>query len=179
MKYVSVIRKKSDCGRVGDSLEMNIKAYRNCKVKVAKAGSPDLRQGGRYYEVKCGAGEVEYLYHSTLPYVLYVPVPVKSEVPAGFDSEGKALVEVTVFVDKCEGFLFNREAFLQGMEAIGAIRPAKKGTDGKLRHCLQTFWNDSKQAPHGKLLEKILDLGYAESLMTFEEWLDTDPKTLA
>ena len=178
MKQVSIVRRSSDSGRYGDAMETSLKAFFDYAVKVSKAGRPDLRRGGRYYEVKTGAGEVEALYHSSMPYVIFVPVPAYTETPIGFDADGVALVELTVDVTRCEGFLFDRVAFLQAMEAINAIRPAKKGTDGQLRHCLQTYWNHKKQAPHGKLLEKILDAGYAESLLTFEEWLEADPKAL-
>ena len=136
--------------------------------------APDLRRGGKCYEFKTGAGEVEKLYHSEQPYVMFIPVPMYSEVPAGFSDDGTPLVSITIDVERCEGFLFERETFLQGMESIGAIRAAKKGTDGIRRHCIQTFWNHKKSAPHGALLDRILELGYSESVADFAEWIHAD-----
>lgn len=174
MSFFSLVRKSSDCGRYGDAMETTTKAFYGYVVKVAKAGRPDLRRGGHCYEIKTGAGEVEALYGSKLPYVIFIPVPMYRETPAGYDKDGNALVSIEIDVERCEGFLFERETFLQGMEAIGAIRSAKKGTDGKIRHCLQTFWNHKKQAPHGKLLDKILDFGYENCVASFDEWLHAD-----
>ena len=178
MASYSIVAKSTDCGRYGKAMEEAIKAFFGYVVRVSSATRPDLRRGGHCYEVKGGAGEVEKLYTSSQPYVIFVPVPAYTEEPAGFDRDGVELVKITVDVERCEGFIFERETFLQGMEAINAIRPAKKGTDGIYRHCIQTYWNHKKQAPHGKLLEKIIDFGYGEGFLSFEDWLEADPKAL-
>lgn len=173
---LNVIRKVTDSGRYGDAMEMATKDFFGYVVKVAANSRPDLRRGGKCYEFKTGAGEVEKLYHSEQPYVMFIPVPVYKEVPAGFADDGTPLVSITIDVERCEGFLFERKVFLQGMESIGAIRAAKKGTDGIRRHCIQTFWNHKKNAPHGALLDRILEFGYSESVADFEQWLFADKK---
>lgn len=171
---LNVIRKVTDAGRYGDAMEMATKDFFGYVVKVAANSRPDLRRGGKCYEFKTGAGEIEKLYHSEQPYVMFIPVPMYNEIPAGFADDGTPLVSITIDVERCEGFLFEREAFLQGMESIGAIRAAKKGTDGIRRHCIQTFWNHKKNAPHGALLDRILELGYSESVADFAEWIHAD-----
>ena len=122
---LSVIRKVTDGGRYGDPMEMATKDFFGYVVKVAANSRPDLRRGGKCYELKTGAGEVEKLYNSKQPYVLFIPVPMYTEAPAGFADDGTPLVSITIDVERCEGFLFERETFLQGMESIGAIRAAK------------------------------------------------------
>lgn len=170
-----VFRKVTDAGRYGDAMEMATKDFFGYVVKVAANSRPDLRRGGKCYEFKTGAGEVEKLYHSEQPYVMFIPVPVYTETPTHMVAEdGTPMVCITIDVERCEGFLFEREVFLQGMESIGAIRATKKGTDGIRRHCIQTFWNHKKNAPHGALLDRILEWAYAESIATFEDWIHAD-----
>lgn len=172
---IRVFRKVTDAGRYGDAMEMATKDFFGYVVKVAANSRPDLRRGGKCYEFKTGAGEVEKLYHSEQPYVMFIPVPMYTETPTHMVAEdGTPMVCITIDVERCEGFLFERETFLRGMESIGAIRAAKKGTDGIRRHCIQTFWNHKKNAPHGALLDRILEWAYAESVATFEDWIHAD-----
>lgn len=145
-----------DCGRYGKATE-SADTGKRCKV----AGKVDAYHFHKAYEWKTGAGELGNAGDSLLKgvqYVVYVPVVV----------EGVAL-------DKQEGFVLTRDGFLQALEEAGALRE-KTSTAGVRKVTIQTFWNRSKNAPHGKLLDRILDAMYETCLMTLEEWVANGKK---
>lgn len=145
-----------DCGRYGKATE-TADTGKRCKA----AGKVDAYHFRKAYEWKTGAGELGNAGDNLLKgvqYVVYVPVVV----------DGLEL-------DEQEGFVLTREGFLQALEQAGAIRE-KTSTAGVRKVTIQTFWNHSKNAPHGKLYERILDAMYETCLMTLEEWVENGKK---
>jgi len=160
MKRNSIVSTTSfsarDCGRYGKATE-TADTGKRCK----SAGKVDAYHFHKAYEWKTGAGELgnagEVLLKG-IKYVVYVPVVVEG-----------------VELDRQEGFVLTREGFLQALEDAGALRE-KVSTAGVRKVTIQTFWNRSKNAPHGKLLERILDTMYEACLMTLEEWVENGKK---
>lgn len=154
MKHFS--ENANDCGRWGDATEMDLKDFFNQIVKVAAQGKVDFKRGRKCYEVKTGAGELDYVMRTETKYIIVVPV-----------------VDETLSIEKQEGFVLETETFRNEIVKVeGLVRYGKKATDGTLKTTLQTFWNHKKNAPHGKLLERYLDMLYENCLMTFEEYLE-------
>lgn len=143
-----------DSGLFGKALECSI-----TKAEKAKAsGKTDWTHLRKRYEIKSGAGELgnaggKLVKNATL--VIYVPVPVA-------DNNGEIRPEIQ------EGFVLTRENFLLALTQAGAIRE-KTATNGTRKITIQTFWNRTKNAPHGKLYERILDAMYEYCNCTLEE----------
>lgn len=150
----------NDCGRFGKSTEMGLKAYLHLAVKVAKAGQTDLRKKGIRYEVKTGAGELgsvggKLVKGSSM--VVFVPV-----------------VNESIEVEKQEGFVMSRELFLEILDSCGLIRE-KTATNGTRKVTIQTFWNRSKNQPHGKKYGLLLDALYSregDGVQLLAEWFE-------
>ena len=153
-----------DDGLAGDAFELAVRAYvghavkRNLKAgQLAPQGKCDDRIGRRNYEFKTGAGKLSSPRGNRLlagsGYVLYVPV-----------------VDYDLPVDKQEGFFLSREDFLACLDRAGAIRTKPWGNE--TIYTIQTFWNRSKNKPHGKLLARMLDELY-EAGIPLEEYLPT------
>lgn len=150
--------KVEDSGKNGKTFERDLKAFFNQRAVVAKQGKIDFRRDRKCYEVKTGAGELDYLLKSSVKYVVYVPV-VNMDYP----------------VDEQEGFILNRADFLQILEEVGLIRE-KTATSGAHKVTIQTFWNAKRNAPHGAKYEKLLDSLYDSCIMTLEEYFESDGK---
>ena len=150
--------KVEDSGKMGKTFERDLKALFSQKAIVAKQGKIDFRRDRKCYEVKTGAGELDYLLKSSIKFVVYVPV-VHMDLP----------------IDAQEGFILNRADFLQILEEVGLIRE-KTSTAGAHKVTIQTFWNNKKNAPHGAKYEKLLDRLYDSCVMTLEEYIDADGK---
>ena len=148
----------NDCGRLGKAFECNLKAKFNQTVKVSAQGKIDFKRDNKCFEVKTGAGELDFLYKSKVKYVVYVPVVVETQ-------------DVTAQ----EGFVLDREAFLNCIETAGLLRN-KISTSGQEKVTIQTFWNGKLNKPHGKKYFALLDLLYDNCLMTLEEYFDCDGK---
>lgn len=144
-------------GGLGKTVEEDIKAFLNLKICVAKAGRTDLRKARICYEVKTGAGELgdfggKLVKGSSM--VIYIPV-INENVP----------------IESQEGFVMSREVFLSILNGCGMIRE-KTSSKGVKKITIQTFWNRSKNAPHGTKYFKMLDAFYqSEEVEPFEEWL--------
>jgi hypothetical protein len=95
---------------------------------------------------------LDFLYKSKVKYVIYVPVVIEAWP-----------------VEKQEGFVLERETFLELLEEVGLVRH-KISTSGQDRVTIQTFWNHSKNKPHGKKYFALLDKLYDESLVTFDQF---------
>lgn len=141
-----------DSGASGKTMERDLKAAFKQRAKVAKQGKVDFRRDNKCFEVKTGSGEVAQLLHSNIKYVIYVPV-----------------VDMSKPVTAQEGFIIGKAEFLSCLMRCGALRH-KVTTDGRDTIGIQTFWNRKKNAPHGKLYGKILDMMYDNCIMTLEDY---------
>lgn len=145
----------ADCGMVGKGFESCFTG-KYCKPSMRV----DRYLNGRKCEIKTGAGELFAVGKKTLAHcnlVLYCPVVV-------VDADG--------YIDpyKQEAFFLSKESFLEALTEAGAIR--EKTTTAKQRKfTIQTFWNRSKNKPHGALLYRILDAMYDHCEATLEEVL--------
>lgn len=148
--------KASDSGMMGKTFERDLKAAFNQRAQVSKQGKIDFRRARVCYEVKTGAGELDYLMRSSIRYVVYVPV-----VDMGRD------------VTAQEGFIIERDAFLNALDEIGLIR-RKTATCGAERVTIQTFWNAKQGKPHGAKYPKLLDELYDNCVMTLEEFFENE-----
>lgn len=129
---------EKDGGFWGKCLELAVKDYYHKPLTLSPAGYCDIRIGSRNVEVKNGAGGLGSVGRQLLKgsgLVLYIPV-LYPEYP----------------LTRQDGYVMERPDFLDALEEAGAIR----GKDGS-RITIQTFWNRSKNKPHGKLLSKMLD----------------------
>lgn len=144
-------------GGLNKSTEEAIKEFLNLKVCVAKAGRTDLRKANICYEVKTGAGELGDFGGKLVKgssKVIYIPVINEAEP-----------------IEKQEGFVMSREVFLSILDDCGMIRE-KTSSKGVRKITIQTFWNRSKNAPHGKKYFTMIDAFYScEEMVTLEEWL--------
>ena len=150
--------KAEDSGRWGKAMERAPKARFGMKDKVAAPGRMDFRRARVNYEIKTGAGEIDGLLKSRLRYVLYVPVVC--------EDKGEA---------EQEGFLLEREPFLEILDNLGLIR-TKISTAGQEKVTIQTFWNHSKNKPHGRKYYDLLDACYEACIMTLEEFFEAEGK---
>ena len=148
--------KTTDSGLYGKTFERDLKAAFNQKATVAKQGKIDFRRMRSCYEVKTGAGELDYLLRSSIRYVVYVPV-----------------VRLTDAVTEQEGFIMERATFLECLDAVGLIRE-KTATSGEHKVTIQTFWNHKKNAPHGAKYEKLLDLLYENCIMDLDNFFENE-----
>lgn len=146
--------KVTDCGKWGKAFERANKEHFGQADKVSKQGAVDSRRKGKCFEDKTGAGELDYLYRSKVKYVKYVPVV----------AEGVAVCYQ-------EGFIFDRVEFLTMLEELGLVR-SKVSTSGQEKVTIQTFWNHSKNKPHGKKYFALIDACYERCIMTLEEYYE-------
>lgn len=119
-------------------------------------------------EVKSGSGVMSYdNSHKTVSkgsrLVLYVPV-------VEVESNG------SVRLDRQEGFLLDRETFVDVIENAGLLRSNKVSTQGTLELAIQTFYNRKLNKPHGKGYERLIDLLYTSCIYTLEEFLESNPE---
>lgn len=148
--------KMTDSGMTGKTFERDLKAAFNQRAQVAKQGKIDFRRARVCYEVKTGAGELDYLMRSRIRYVVYVPV-----------------VNMERDVTAQEGFIMERDAFLTALDSVGLIR-RKTATCGAERVTIQTFWNAKQGKPHGAKYPKLLDELYNNCVMTLEEFFENE-----
>ena len=152
--------KEHDDGKIGKATEEAVKEFLGLKVCVAKAGRTDMRKARICYEVKTGAGELGDLDGKLLKgssMVIYIPV-----------------VDENLSVDRQEGFVMSKQVFIETLGALGLIRE-KTSTAGARKITIQTFWNRSKNKPHGRGLAKMLDAFYdmeGEEVQTLQSWLE-------
>lgn len=148
----------TDSGKWGKAFESSLKAYFHQKPKVSKQGKIDFRRDRKCFEVKTGAGELDYIIKSKIKYIVFVPV-----------------VNENIVVEKQEGFIFKRETFLDILEKVGLIR-TKISTSGQEKVTIQTFYNHSKNKPHGKKYFLLLDECYNHCLMDLSEYFNGNGK---
>jgi hypothetical protein len=155
MKHIS--ENEKHCGRFGEGIEKELKAFLNLKVCVAKPGRTDMRKANVCYEIKTGAGELgdvggKLVKGSSM--VIFIPV-----------------VDETAEIYEQEGFVMTRELFLELLDGCGLIRE-KTSTKGVRKITIQTFWNRTKNAPHGRAYDKMLNAFYGnDSVTPLDIWL--------
>lgn len=145
-----------DSGAWGKAFERSLKVWFGMLDKVAKPGRVDFRRARTGYEVKTGAGEIKALFDSKLRYVVFVPV-----------------VQPEQGLLRQEGFVVDRAVFLETLDNLGLIR-SKITTAGNPTVSIQTFWNHSKNKPHGAKYYALLDALYNECVMTLEDFFEAD-----
>ena len=102
-------------------------------------------------EIKTGAGEIaDLINNKKIKYVAYEPV-----------AQGEPFY--------CGIYILPRLEFLAALDRAGAIR-RKTRTNGTTTISIQTFYNRSKHAPHGKLLVKMLE-ELRKSVGTEGDWI--------
>lgn len=150
--------KANDNGAYGKAFEIMVKKLVGLKASVAAAGKTDMRYG-KCYEIKTGAGVLDYTgtgkamcYGSTM--VIYAPVVNENDL---LDTEA---------------FVMTRKVFLETLDELGMIRH-KVSTAGTETLSIQTFWNRSKNQPHGAKYGKMIDRFY-ELIADGEAELFTD-----
>lgn len=150
--------KMTDCGANGKTFERDLKAAFHQGAKVSKQGKIDFRRDSKCFEVKTGAGELDFLFKSKVKFVAYVPVVVEAQ-------------DVTAQ----EGFILDRETFLECIEEAGLLR-TKISTSGQEKVTIQTFWNHKLNKAHGRKYFTLLDLLYDRAIMTLEDYFDCEGK---
>ena len=150
--------KAEDSGKLGKTFERDLKAAFHQRAKVSKQGKIDFRRDSKCFEVKTGAGELDFLFKSKVKFVAYVPVVVEAQ-------------DVTAQ----EGFILDRETFLECIEEAGLLR-TKISTSGQEKVTIQTFWNHKLNKAHGRKYFALLDLLYDRAIMTLEDYFDCEGK---
>lgn len=149
--------KTTDCGAMGKTTEKAIKEFFGYKVKVSAVGKTDVRRHNTCIEVKTCAGELGNVGEKLLKgcsKVIYIPV-----------------VNPVLPIERQEGFFLSRDTFLEVLNTCGLIRE-KTATDGSRKVTIQTFWNNSKNAPTSrKKYEMLVSELYDNCEMTLEEYL--------
>lgn len=140
-----VYKWERDNGLLGKALEVAIKDYLGKPLTLSPQGTCDTYLGRRHVEIKQGAGVVgiaggKLLKGSGL--MLFVPV-----VLPDYD------------ILHQQGFIGERPEWLEAMNNAGALRE-KVSSTGQRVIALQTFWNRTANAPHGKLLDKMIEEMY-------------------
>lgn len=154
--------KETDCGGLGKATEKAVKAYFGKRAFVSSANLPDFELDGVQYEIKTGSGVIKEANGKTLPHcdkVIYIP-RVNENKP--FENQF--------------GIVMARGTFLAMLKECGLIRD-KVSTDGIKCKSIQTFWNRSKNAPHGNkywVLEEAMLTRIANprcKAQSLQEWL--------
>ena len=153
--------KTTDTGAYGKLYEQAIKEYLGKIPEVSACGKTDLRYG-KHYEIKTGAGVLDYTgtgkamcYGSSM--VIYAPVVNENNL---LDSEA---------------FVMTRKVFIETLEELGMIRH-KVSTAGEDTLTIQTFWIRSKNKPHGakygKMIERFYELIADGEAELFADWVE-------
>lgn len=154
-----LVQSQDGHGFYGDTFEVAIKNLLGYAELVSRGRSFDLIVKGKRYEVKTGAGELGRVGTKAcagVSRVIYCPVY----------AEDKPL-------DEQEAFVLERDTFIQVLEEVGLYRSEKTPTNGRSQvQAIQTFWNRSKNAPHGKKYFALIDALYENTLMDWEDFLN-------
>ena len=152
------IQSEKGSGHFGDTFEAGIKALVGQDCLVSRGRSFDLILNKKRYEIKTGAGELGRVGERAcagVSMIIYCPV---------FDE--------TKPIEKQEAFVIKRQTFLDLLVDVGLYRTNKATTNkGNNIQAIQTFWNRSKNAPHGKKYYALIDALYDRMEMTLEDFL--------
>ena len=153
-------------GYYGDTFEAQLKAFFGQPALVSRGRAFDLIVNHKRYECKTGAGELGNSGETAMrgvSTVLYCPV-----------------FNPAVDLYHQEAFVISRDTFLEVLHNVGLYRAEKvttntyRGKDDCTRQAIQTFWNHSKNAPHGKKYFALLDELYEHCDMTLDEFLQAN-----
>lgn len=157
LKEYAKYNTKGEDGLAGACVELALHDILGEKLEVRAIGKTDLRLmiEGKLckVEVKTGAGRLLHDCRGN-SYMLYCPV-----------------VNLEADIYHQEAFLIRRKLFIQILQDVGLYRASKDSTSGPATEAIQTFWNRSKNAPHGKKYYKLLDRLYEESYDTIDSYL--------
>lgn len=149
-----------DHGRKGDTFEIALKEFFGLELKVSPNGVVDLPvkvsekvKTFNKVEVKTGAGEIRNELKGN-SFVIYCPV-----------------VDMATDLIHQEAFILERKVFIECVKRANCYRGDKKTTNNTHTEAIQTFWNNSKNAPHGKKIYALLDELY-ENGTPLSEWLE-------
>lgn len=148
-----------DDGKFGKLMEQILSRKEYCE----RQNAPDLYGHRRRIEIKTSAGTLSDDMGNILKgisTVFYFPV-VRIEENGMLDLE------------KQEGYILTKENFIQAIQDAGLFR-IRKGTDGRDRYAINTFWNRKKNAPHGKKYFTLCELLEQNCIETYAEWLDRE-----
>lgn len=149
-------------GYWGNNFEANIKDFLGLEPEKAPTGKIDLRHKGKCYDIGQGAKVLNYNPASNkrdlcgTPHILYAPK-----------------VDMDLPIERQEGFFIKREELLKALENADLIR-FRVASNGVRQKTIQTFWNYSKNAPHGVRYYRLLDELYERCECTLQEWLERE-----
>lgn len=145
-------------GHYGDTFETALKEYFGQLALVSRGRAFDFILDKTRYEIKTGAGELGRTGKKAcagVSYVIYCPVYDESKP-----------------IEAQEAFVVKRDDFINLLQAVGLYRESKTPTNGRANvQAIQTFWNRSKNAPHGKKYFALLDALYDAQVMEWETFL--------
>lgn len=154
----------TDSGRYKRAFESAIHAFIGDKdISVRPAGKVDLIVNHQNIECKGGAGVLGLKGQRLLKGVsLMIYAPVIG--PENVDKDGN------IDLSTIEGFVCERQAWLDAMENAGALRHKSRGGSDNIT--IQTFWKQAECVPHGRLYFRIIDAMYDIMLEPLDEWLE-------
>ena len=160
IEYASLSVHGND-GLKGDCFELALHDLQGEDLAVSARGVVDIRirvsekvKTSNKVEVKTGAGQIPHNLKGN-SYIIYCPV-----------------VDLNKTILEQEAFILPRKTFIECLVASGCYRESKRTTVGSYTEAIQTFWNSSKNAPHGKKYYKLLDALYATECLTLQEFFE-------
>ena len=148
-------------GLKGDCFELALHDLLGDELAVSARGVVDIRlkvsakvKTTNKVEVKTGAGQIPHNLKGN-SHIIYCPV-----------------VDLNKTLLEQEAFILPRKVFIQCLQESGCYRESKRTTAGSYTEAIQTFWNNAKNAPHGKKYEKLLEALYASECLTLEEFFE-------
>ena len=146
---------KGDCFELalhdlmGDDLAVSARGVVDIRIKVSEKVKTSNK-----VEVKTGAGQIPHNLKGN-SHIIYCPV-----------------VDLNKTILEQEAFILPRKTFIECLVESGCYRESKRTTVGSYTEAIQTFWNNSKNAPHGKKYYKLLDALYATECLTLQEFFE-------
>lgn len=144
--------KKSHKGLYGDGMEMTVKALLGIKdaLTVSPAGKCDFRYAHHNYDVKQNGTCLQYV-----PNTKYIKgssrVIYATHIAYTVIAETEEEITFTVDLENTEFFEVDKKEFLRFLDGEGATKYNSK----RQQVNIQTSWNYTKNARHGRLAERI------------------------
>lgn len=153
---------KTDRGIYGDAFEMAIKNALGVKDadRVSPKGKPDFRFNRKCYDAKQNATCIQYAgesgYIKGSSRVIYAPY-----IAYTVEEETALTISISVDLANTEFFVLERDAFV---EFLLATKGAAKRNESRGDINIQTVYNYTKRANHGKLYDKLTAWAYENAL---------------
>lgn len=158
LNYFEQFNTKGEDGLAGFCFEAALHVFKGEAPEVAAVGKTDIilyiDGKNRKVEVKTGGGRIQNDCKGN-SYFVFCPV-------VNLDEE----------LDRQEAFIVKREVFIEILKEAGLYRVSKGSTSGPATEAIQTFWNRSKNKPHGKKYSVLLDLLYERAYMTLDDYIE-------